>query len=293
MMRTVRENLSGRERRAPNLRPRPYDCVSWRLLPRQTWLSHQDSCAVSPSLNNQAFGSLFRMDREPCGLPGTCERSELRTTMFAYRMAKYLPLRAISAALRRLDSAILSPALSRYPFATLLNELVASSECVAISDRWSRWRSVPRSSGSDDLAAIPKSMMNGFPSSGTITFDVVRSPCTIPAEWRKPTCLPNSSRRGSRRESLIVSIVSLATCPSTNVMIMENRSMSSPRMLGALVPAILASWIADDSLTVLSFLIFASSSSWRYAFRILLLTTAFQGGNSDRKRSASAPLCRG
>src|SRR3989442_8267453 len=103
-MRTVRENLSGRERRAPNLRPRPYDCVAWRLLPRQTWLSHQGSCAVSPSLDNQAFASLFRMVREPCVLPATFERSELRTTMFAYRMATYIPLPAISAALRRLES---------------------------------------------------------------------------------------------------------------------------------------------------------------------------------------------
>src|SRR2546421_12021396 len=96
MMRRVRENLSGRERRAPNLRPRPDDCVSWRLVPRQTCLSHQGSCAVSPSLDNQAFGSLFLIDREPCGLPGTCEHSEVRTTMVAYQMALDLSLPAIS-----------------------------------------------------------------------------------------------------------------------------------------------------------------------------------------------------
>src|SRR5207249_2177521 len=149
-------------------------------------------------------------------------------------MAKYLPLRAISAAFRRLDFAISSPTTSRYPFATLLSELAASRACVAINDLWSRWRSLPWSSWSVDLRAIPKSTMNGFSSAGRMMFDVVRSPCVMPAEWRKPTCLPNSSRRASRRALLIVSRMFLASNPSMNVMMIVDRSMSRPRMLGSL-----------------------------------------------------------
>src|SRR5690348_7417982 len=87
--------------------------------------------------------------------------------------------------------------------------------------------------------------------------------------------------------------MSLAGVPSMNVMMIEERSMSTPRILGALAPAILASRIAEASLIVLCFLILASRTPLRYALRTLLLTTTFQGGSSERKRSASAPLCSG